>query len=64
MDAQKIQNSIDNLIREVQTLKAYSTRVEKMLEELRGGVGTAQRAQKKEDILREEIREKVRLRFK
>lgn len=64
MDAQKIQNSIDNLIREVQTLKAYSTRVEKMLEELRGGVGTAQRAQKKKDSLREEIREKVRLRFK
>ena len=64
MNHLQLQKKIDNLLREVRTVKAYSTRVEKMLEELRVGVGTAQRAQKKEDILREEIREKVRLRFK
>lgn len=64
MDAKKIQDSIDNLLREVRTVKAYSTRVEKMLEELRGGVGTAQRAQKRQSDKEEEIRQKVRLRFK
>lgn len=64
MELLQIQKKIDNLLREVRTVKAYSTRVEEQLLELQGGVGTAQRAQKKEDILREEIREKVRLRFK
>lgn len=64
MDAKKIQDSLDSLLREVRTVKAYSTRVEKMLEELRGGVGTAQRAQKRRSAKEEDIRQKVRLRFK
>lgn len=63
MDAEILQKKIDNLLREVHTVQAFSTRVEKMLQELRGGVGTAQRAQNRKEKLKEELRLEIRKKF-
>ena len=63
MDIIKLRTSIDQMLREVRTLKAYSTRVEEQLIELQGGVGTARKANRKLDARAEEIRKKVRAKF-
>ena len=54
---------IDALLAEVRTIKAYSRRIEDSLVELRQGYGTEERVKSRNDIKKEEIRQKVKQRF-
>lgn len=54
---------IEQLLREVRTIQAYSTRVEKLLEELQGSVGTARKAQIRKMEKEEKLRMEIRMEF-
>lgn len=57
------QQQIEQLLRETKIIKAYATRVETQLEELMGGVGTAQKTRLKKQEKEDELRMRVRERF-
>lgn len=63
---EKQQQRIQQIVREIKMVKAYTTRVEAQLEELLGGVGTAQKTQsrkeKKEERM-EQLRMDIKARF-
>ncbi len=63
MDHERIKEKTELLMREVRTMKAYCLRVETQLEELQNNIGRSKKAQTKKEIMREEIRQRVRLSF-